>query len=89
MRGSQTGRAAGPLRLNAIGPKVTDLGIAFMRGMTSIEKLDLTDARVTDAAISDLATLTGLKELVLRGTQITDSGVERLTQALPDCEIVR
>ena len=57
--------------------------------MTSIERLDLTDAQVSDAALNDLITLTGLKQLVLSGTQVTDSGIGRLRQALPECEIVR
>lgn len=88
-RGDLQARAAVPLRLNAIGPKVTDLGVAYLRGMTSIEKLDLTDTQVSDAALNDLITLTGLKQLVLSGTQVTDSGIGRLRQALPECEIVR
>lgn len=83
------GRVAVPLRLNAIGPKVTDLGVAYLRGMTSIERLDLTDAQVSDAALNDLITLTGLKQLVLSGARVTDSGIERLRQALPECEVVR
>ena len=81
-------RRATPLRLNAIGPKVTNLGISYLRGLTSIERLDLTDAKISDAAVNDLLTLAGLKQL-LSGTQVTDAGVERLRQALPECEVVQ
>ncbi|MGH7135374.1 MAG: hypothetical protein ACREHD_06510, partial [Pirellulales bacterium] len=77
------------LRLPAIGPDVTDAGVALLRGMTQIRELDLTDTRVTDASVDSLATLSGLKQLALRGTQVSDGGVERLQQALPDCTISR
>ncbi|HVW38355.1 MAG TPA: hypothetical protein VHB99_13660, partial [Pirellulales bacterium] len=78
-----------PLRYRAMGPLVTDAGVAALRGSTRIEELDLTDAKVTDAAVKDLATLTGAKKLVLRGTQITDSGAAELQRRLPDCKISR
>jgi hypothetical protein len=84
---SRDGVSLPSLRLPAIGPGVTDAGVALLRGMTQIEELDLTDAQVTDKSITNLATLTGLKKLTLRGTQVTDSGVEKLRLALPNCEI--
>jgi hypothetical protein len=88
-RTSSAGRRAVPLRLNAIGPKVTNLGMRYLRGMTSIERLDITDAKISDSAVNDLITLTGLKQLILNGTQITDVGIERLQRALPECEVIR
>lgn len=87
---SQTAPAApAALHVRAMGAKVTDAGVAALRGMTQIEKLDLTDAKVTDAAVGVLATLTGMTQLVLRGTQVTDSGAAKLQLKLPDCEIMR
>lgn len=78
-----------PLRFRAMGPLVTDAGVAALRGSTRIEELDLTDAKVTDAAVKDLATLTGAKKLMLSGTQITNSGAAELQRRLPDCKISR
>lgn len=75
------------VRMHAIGSRVTDRGVAALRGMTNIEELDLEGARLTDWAVNDLATLSGLKKLVLKDTQVSDSGVARLRQALPNCTI--
>lgn len=75
------------VRLHAVGPAVTDVGVAALRGMTNIEELDLTDTSVSDAAVGDLATLSRLKKLVLGGTQVSEAGIARLRQALPGCTI--
>lgn len=90
-RGTVLSRPAGwrpiAVRLHAVGPAVTDVGVAALRGMTNIEELDLTDTSVSDAAVGDLATLSRLKKLVLGGTQVSESGIARLRQALPGCTI--
>lgn len=85
------GGASPPINVcvRATGPGVTDIGVPALRGMTHIAELDLSDAKVTDTSVNNLITLAGLKQLVLTGTQVTDVGVERLRQALPECEIVR
>jgi hypothetical protein len=86
---SREGVTLSRLKLRAIGPGITDKGVALLRGMTQIEDLDLTDARATDSSISSLATLISLKRIVLSGTQVSDSGIARLRQALPDCDVVQ
>ena len=50
--------------------------------------LDLDSTNVTDAGLKHLEGLTGLAELNLYGTQVTDEGVNKLQQALPNCEII-
>jgi internalin A len=62
---------------------VTDIGLAQLRGMTSITRLDLDDTRVTDVGLAQLKRLTKLKHLNLSGTQVTDAGVRELREALP------
>jgi hypothetical protein len=43
---------------------------------------------VGDAGLEHLKSLTQLRFLVLSGTKVSDTGVQRLQQALPQCEIV-
>ena len=42
---------------------------------------------LTDAGLVYLEELTNLERLSLCDTQVTDKGVEKLQQALPNCEI--
>ncbi len=69
------------LRLD--GTAVTDLGLAHLRGMSSLFRLDVQDTHVTDAGILQLRGLTKLKEFDLSGTQVTDAAVRELRESLP------
>jgi hypothetical protein len=60
-----------------------------LHNVPSIEVLELTGTDIGDDSIPALSTLTNLRELSLYGTSISDSGIDRLREALPDCEILR
>ena len=59
----------------------------YLKGLTSLEELDLSDTQITDAGLEDLKGLTRLEELYLHGTQVTDAGIKELRKALPKCLI--
>ncbi len=54
--------------------------------MERLEHLFLSNTQVSD--ISPLAGMKNLRRLNLSGTQVPAEDVERLRQALPDCQIV-
>ena len=69
------------------GTKVTDAGLADLRGLSNLQSLDLKETRVTDAGLVHLKGLSNLQSLDLNGTKVTYAGVERLRRALPKCSI--
>ncbi len=71
------------------GPKVTDAGLVHLKGLTSLERLDLHDTQVSDAGLVNLKGLTSLQTLFLDGNQVTDAGVKELRAALPNCRMDR
>lgn len=80
--------AVGEMRLSSCG--ITDNKLAYLKGVTTLVELDLSDNEgITDAGIEHLLTCENLRELNLRGTKVTDAGVEKLQQALPECQIAR
>ena len=60
------------------GTKVTDAGLADLKGLTHLKELDLTDTQVTDAVLADLKGLTRLQRLRLTATRVTDAGLADL-----------
>lgn len=60
------------------GTKVTDAHLVLLKGLTSLENLDLRDTQVTDAGLEHLKGLTNLTFLGLSGTKVTDAGLEHL-----------
>ena len=58
-----------------------------LKGLTKLERLDLSYTKITDAGLVHLKGLSNLKELYLWKTKITDAGVKSLKEALPDCKI--
>ena len=72
------------------GTEVTDAHLVHLKGLTSLENLDLRYwGNLTDAGLEHLKGLTGLRVLNLSGTKVTDEGVKKLQQALPNCKIHR
>ncbi len=65
-------------RLNVIGSRVTDAGLAYLRDMPTLEELNLSDTKITDAGLVNLSGDLGLKQLDLCGTGITDAGLRHL-----------
>ena len=71
------------------GTKVTDAGLADLKGLKRLTHLYLCDTGVTDAGLAHLKGLTELQRLDLIGTTVTDTGVADLRKALPKVKIVR
>ena len=57
---------------------VTDDGLEFLKGLTSLQRLNLSDTKVTDAGLEYLKGLTSLQTLYLNDTKVTDTGLEHL-----------
>jgi hypothetical protein len=56
-----------------------------LRGLSALEYLHLNRTQVTN--IEPLRELSALKSLYLNGTQVTNENIERLQEALPNCQI--
>lgn len=82
------------LRVNAsknsgwINERVTDHGLAHLRSLGRLERLELElGCQVTDAGLEHLAGLQRLRLLNLNYTAVTAAGVQQLQQALPEAKI--
>ncbi len=58
--------------------QITDVGLAHLAGLTSLQELHLNYTQITDAGLAHLSGLTSLQELDLYGTQISDAGLVHL-----------
>jgi hypothetical protein len=65
----------------------TDADVALLRGLPSLECLDLAYTHVTDAAIDDLCSLPRLRIVRLDGSRFTAGGLENLRRRLPKCRV--
>ena len=65
---------------------VTDEGLKHLKEMTILKILDLSFTNITDEGLEHLKGLTKLQLLNLND-KVTDEGVQKLRQALPNCEI--
>src|SRR5260370_1399090 len=57
---------------------VTDVGLQELRGLKSLERLELNATKVTDAGLKNLKELSALKSLTLSRTGVTDNGMKDL-----------
>ena len=74
--------------LNLYETGVSDRGLKELAGMPNLTNLDLSaNPDVTDNGLLHLASIESLRKLGLWGTSVTKSGVEKLQEALPNCEI--
>jgi hypothetical protein len=67
--------------------KVSDTGLAHLKGLESVSYLWLENTGVSDAGLEHLKGLPKLRSLGLGGTKVTDAGVKALQKALPKCQI--
>jgi hypothetical protein len=70
-------------------PKITDAGLAHLRGLPQLRRLTVENAPVTDAGLAYLKALARLEEVTLKGTRVTDAGLEELRKALPGVRVER
>ena len=71
-------------------PQISDAGLADIKGLTSLEALNLNSCRqVTDAGLVHLKGLTNLEDLDLGETKVTDAGLAAMQQTLPNCKITK
>ena len=69
--------------------QIADAGLVHLKGLTSLDHLNLTHTQITDAGLEHLKGLTSLTTLDLSRTKITDAGLEQIKAALPNCDILR
>ncbi len=69
--------------------QITDSGLEHLKGLTSLQELQLDSTKVTDTGLEHLKSLKSLHYLHLDSTNVTDEGVKKLQKALPNCEIFR
>jgi hypothetical protein len=75
--------------VNLAGTKITDTGLAHLKGLTELHEFDLSGTKVTDTGLVHLKGLANLERLYLNETKTTDAGVADLQKALPDCQIFK
>jgi hypothetical protein len=68
--------------------KITDGSLKHVAALPRLERLVLADTAVTDTGLEFLRSSTHLEYINLEGTHVTPEGVRRLSQALPNCEII-
>lgn len=66
---------------------MTDVGLANFQKCRDLSRLDVMSCGVSDASIPLISSFKNLTFLELKGNKITPDGVEKLRQALPNCEI--
>jgi internalin A len=71
------GASADVLKARSRGA-ITDAGLANLRGMNDLKRLDIRNTRVTDAGLCHLKGLTTLESLLLMNMEITGPGLENL-----------
>lgn len=60
------------------GTQVSDAGLVHLKGLTTLEWLNLSGTQVTDAGLTHVKGLTTLKWLSVGDTRVTDSGLVHL-----------
>jgi len=69
------------------GGSVTDAGLKELPRLANLRILFLSGPRITDAGLQDLAAMKNLRTLILVDTKVTKTGVDKLKNALPECEV--
>lgn len=67
--------------------KITDNAIVELQKLGTISSLSLLSTNITDACVDELVKFKRLKFLEIRRTNLSTASLNRLKEALPDCEI--
>ena len=72
--------------LNLNLTKTTDAGLVHIKGLTTLERLDLNACtQITDAGLVHLEKMTNLKILSLVRTRVSRGAYRKLRKSLPKC----
>ena len=66
------------LQVHFRNARLTDVGVARLRGLTSLQTVTLDNVEGSDDLLVQLQERTGLQQLFLGGSQVTDAGVAHL-----------
>ncbi len=73
--------------LNLNDTKITDVGLAQVRALTTLRRIALARTGISDNGLQHLSISTHLTDLDLHRTKVTPTGVAALQIALPACKI--
>lgn len=68
---------------------ITDDGLLYLKGLTSLTALNLEITQISDAGLKHLTALTSLELLYIGCTKVTEVGIAFLKEALPNLKIER
>ena len=75
------------VRLHLGNTKISDAGLAHLKGLKNLTYLNLYGTEVSDAGLKHLRGLKKLEKLFVWQTQVTPAGVDRLRKALPNVDV--
>jgi len=67
--------------------EITGTGLSHLKGLSNLTMLSLDNCPVENSSITYLKSLDSLRQLGIPRTYIDEQGLEKLKQALPDCQI--
>jgi beta-lactamase regulating signal transducer with metallopeptidase domain len=68
--------------ISARGTKITDAGLAYLKGLTTLKSLDVANTAITDDGLRHLETMKSLERLNVTGTGVTQAGIQQLRKSL-------
>ena len=68
------------LRSLRLPRRITDAGLAHLKGLTNLENLDLNDTKITNDGLKHLSSLGNLQWLGVQDTRLTDEGLVHLRE---------
>ncbi len=74
--------------ISARGTKITDAGLAYLKTLNRLKKLDIANTSITDSGLQHLVAMKSLEHVNLAETRVTEVGIERLRESLPDLVVV-
>lgn len=68
---------------------ITDKGITHLESLKNLEYLNVYGTQITNHAIESIVQMTSLKKLYIWQTDITDVGVARISDSLPELQVIK
>jgi hypothetical protein len=68
----------------ADNPRISDKGMATVKGFDRLQKLYLSQTSITDRGLAQLKPLDGLRTLSVRGTKVTPDAAEKFADDMPN-----